>query len=85
MLTLLCGGAASCAAAPSPNAVTPMRASKIVLRPGRHDRPAIAGMAQPKLSFDYTHLGRTGADYFSALVTVELALAVPDMRPLLIP
>jgi lysophospholipase L1-like esterase len=50
-----------------------------------NDKPAIAGMAQSKLSFDYTHLGRTGADYFSALVTAELALAVPDMRPLLIP
>lgn len=50
-----------------------------------NDRPAIAGMAQPKLSFDYTHLGRAGADYFSALVTEELALVVPEMRPLLIP
>jgi lysophospholipase L1-like esterase len=50
-----------------------------------NDRPATAGMAKPKLSFDYTHLGRTGADYFSALVTAELALAVPEMRPLLIP
>jgi lysophospholipase L1-like esterase len=49
------------------------------------DRPAIEGMAQPKLSFDYTHLGRSGADYFSALVTAELALAVPEMRPVLIP
>jgi len=50
-----------------------------------NDKPVIAGTSQPKLSFDYTHLGRTGADYFSALVTAELALAVPDMRPLLIP
>jgi lysophospholipase L1-like esterase len=49
------------------------------------ETPAIAGMAQPKLSFDYTHLGRNGADYFSAMVTAELALAVPEMRPLLIP
>jgi len=30
-------------------------------------------------------LGRTGADYFSVLVTAELALAVPELRPLLIP
>jgi len=42
-------------------------------------------IAQPKLSFDYTHLERTGADYFSALVTAELALAVPELRALLIP
>jgi lysophospholipase L1-like esterase len=46
---------------------------------------AVPGMAQPKLSFDYTHLGRVGADYFSAMVTAELARQVPDMRPLLIP
>lgn len=46
---------------------------------------AVRGMAQPKLSFDYTHLGRAGADYFSAMVTAELARQVPDLRPLLIP
>jgi lysophospholipase L1-like esterase len=37
------------------------------------------------LKFDYTHLGRKGADYFAAMVTAELATAVPEMRPLLIP
>jgi lysophospholipase L1-like esterase len=42
-------------------------------------------MAVPRLSFDYTHLGREGADYFAAMVTLELAAAVPEMRPLLIP
>ena len=42
-------------------------------------------MAVPRLSFDYTHLGREGADYFAAMVTRELAAAVPEMRPLLIP
>ncbi|HEY5808622.1 MAG TPA: rhamnogalacturonan acetylesterase [Povalibacter sp.] len=46
---------------------------------------AIPGMAQPKLSFDYTHLGRYGADYFAAMVTDELARQIPEMRPLLIP
>jgi lysophospholipase L1-like esterase len=45
----------------------------------------LPGMAEPKLSFDYTHLGRAGADYFSAMVTMELASKVPEMRPLLIP
>ena len=42
-------------------------------------------MAVPRLSFDYTHLGREGADFFAAMVTRELAAAVPEMRPLLIP
>ena len=42
-------------------------------------------MAPAKLSFDRTHLGRSGADYFSKMVTEELARATPDMRPLLVP
>ena len=45
------------------------------------DRP----MAVPHLSFDRTHLGREGADYFAKMVAHELATAVPKMRPLLIP
>jgi lysophospholipase L1-like esterase len=48
-------------------------------------RDSLPGMATPKLSFDYTHLGRAGADHFSALVTHELAEKVPELRPLLIP
>ena len=46
---------------------------------------AVPGMAQPKLSFDYTHLGRGGADFFAAMMTAELARQIPEMRPLLIP
>ncbi|TGX40861.1 rhamnogalacturonan acetylesterase [Sphingomonas naasensis] len=42
-------------------------------------------MAQPRLSFDRTHLGVEGANYFATMVTRELAAAVPAMRPLLIP
>jgi hypothetical protein len=41
-------------------------------------------MAQPRLSFDRTHLGVEGANYFAAMVTRELATAVPEMRPLLV-
>jgi lysophospholipase L1-like esterase len=47
--------------------------------------PSRPPLAQPKLSFDYTHLGRQGADYFAAMITQELANEVPQMRPLLIP
>ncbi|MGH1558665.1 hypothetical protein ACRAWD_15195 [Caulobacter segnis] len=42
-------------------------------------------MGQAKLSFDYTHLGVVGADYFSAIVTDELAKSVPALRRFLIP
>lgn len=46
---------------------------------------AIQPMAQPHPAFDRTHLGTEGANYFSAMVARELAAAIPDMRPLLIP
>jgi lysophospholipase L1-like esterase len=42
-------------------------------------------LATPKLSFDNTHLGKQGAAFFATIVTGELAEAVPDMRPLLVP
>jgi lysophospholipase L1-like esterase len=42
-------------------------------------------LGQRKLSFDRTHLGREGADFFARMVTRELAAAVPAMRPLLLP
>lgn len=41
-------------------------------------------LAQPHLAFDRTHLGIEGANYFAAMVTRELAAAVPEMRPLLV-
>lgn len=47
--------------------------------------PPVEGMAKAKLSFDYTHLGRRGADLFSAMMAVELARAVPELRQDLIP
>jgi lysophospholipase L1-like esterase len=42
-------------------------------------------LGDPKLSFDYTHLGQAGADFFSKLVVDELAVAMPQLRPQLIP
>jgi lysophospholipase L1-like esterase len=41
--------------------------------------------AAPKLSFDRTHLGHFGADFFATIVTAGLIEAVPDMRPSLVP
>lgn len=46
---------------------------------------AVEPMGQAKLSFDYTHLGVVGADYFSTIVTDELSKAVPALRRYLIP
>ncbi|MEO5492411.1 MAG: rhamnogalacturonan acetylesterase [Sphingomonas sp.] len=36
-------------------------------------------------AFDYTHLNRDGADLFAGVVAIELAIALPEMRPILIP
>lgn len=35
--------------------------------------------------FDYTHVNREGADLFAGVVANELALVLPEMRPILIP
>ncbi|KHL24778.1 lysophospholipase [Croceibacterium mercuriale] len=40
--------------------------------------------AIPRLSFDRTHLGTDGADYFAAMMARLLAGSVPDMRGLLV-
>lgn len=49
------------------------------------DNAAVEPLGQARVSFDYTHLGGEGADFFAALVTRDLILAVPAMRPLLVP
>jgi hypothetical protein len=35
--------------------------------------------------FDYTHIGRVGADYFSAMVADGLARAVPELQKDILP
>jgi lysophospholipase L1-like esterase len=37
-------------------------------------------MGQPKVAFDYTHLGRDGAEVFAAMVAKDLADLVPALR-----
>lgn len=51
---------------------------------GAQNNAAVEPMGQAKLSFDYTHLGVLGADYFSAIVTDELSKSVPALRRYLI-
>jgi len=52
--------------------------------PVPENNAAVEPMGDAKLSFDYTHLGPTGASFFSAMVTRELAIAVPALRHSLI-
>lgn len=52
--------------------------------PAAQNNAAAEPMGQPNLAFDYTHLGPVGADFFAAMVTRELVLAVPALRRALI-
>jgi hypothetical protein len=53
--------------------------------PAQQNNAAVEPMGQARLSFDYTHLGVVGADYFSTIVTDELSKSVPALRRYLIP
>ena len=49
------------------------------------EKPGLEPMGQVHVEFDYTHLGLDGADYFSKMITRELAVQVPTLRPFLVP
>jgi len=73
---LLTGASAPVPAAPSAPASVPAAIQK---------NAAVEPLGQARTSFDYTHLGREGADFFAAIVAQELAVAVPGTRRLIIP
>ena len=51
----------------------------------KSDQTAVAPMGKVNRAFDYTHLGRDGADYFATMVTDELAAKVPTLSQYLVP
>jgi lysophospholipase L1-like esterase len=53
--------------------------------PMAQDNASVEPQGDPKRAFDYTHLGVTGADYFSQMIASELARAVPALRHDLLP
>jgi lysophospholipase L1-like esterase len=53
--------------------------------PATSPAPAFDQMAFARQAFDYTHLGQTGAEMVSGLVSEELLKNVPDLRPYIIP
>jgi len=67
------------------NTPAPGAAGAVAAAPTAQNNAAVEPMGQAKLSFDYTHLGETGADYFATIVTADLAKAVPALRRFLIP
>jgi lysophospholipase L1-like esterase len=78
-------GAMGSAAADRFAEVPPGAAQPIPPTPAPSTEVMVNPMAQPKLSFDHTHLGIEGANYFATMVTRELSVAIPEMRPLLVP
>jgi lysophospholipase L1-like esterase len=84
--------AALAQAAPSPQVAAaaltgttiPANAGAAPAAPPAGQNAAAEPLGQARLVFDYTHLGRFGADFFAAMVAEELARAVPAMRPLLV-
>ncbi|WP_447727389.1 rhamnogalacturonan acetylesterase [Sphingomonas koreensis] len=62
----------------------PKPAAPIAPQPPRATEVVEKAAARPKLSFDRTHLGREGADYFATMMADELARVVPEMRRVLI-
>lgn len=57
----------------------------VALQHAAQDDVVVEPMGQARLAFDYTHLGPVGADFFGAIVSDELARAVPEIRRQLIP
>jgi lysophospholipase L1-like esterase len=65
--------ATSTVAAASPTSTTAQESAKV------------GSMGRAGSIFDYTHVGRDGADYFAKMVTDELAIQVPSLRQYLVP
>jgi lysophospholipase L1-like esterase len=74
--TIEASTAAPAAAAATGSAQAPLQAQA---------NAAAEPMGQPRLSFDYTHVGPVGADFLAILVVEELARAIPSLRRNLIP
>lgn len=67
---------------PSSTGVTPAPATPVAQA---QNNAVVEPLGQARVSFDYTHLGREGADFFAAMVTRDLILAVPALRRVLVP
>jgi lysophospholipase L1-like esterase len=62
---------------------TPASAADTVTQ--KSEKTPAAPMGKVNRAFDYTHLGRDGADYFATMVTDELAAKVPSLSQYLVP
>lgn len=69
--------------APTANEVAVTNPATAALQPT--ETASLPPLGFAKVEFDYTHLGRSGADFFAKIVTEELSIKVPELRPLLVP
>lgn len=67
---------------PGSTGLTPPAATPAVQA---QNNAAVEPLGQARVSFDYTHLGHEGAEFFAAMVTRDLILAVPALRRVLVP
>ena len=67
-----------------PGATVPQAPAPAATPPPPQNNAAVEPMGTPKQTFDYTHLGHEGADYFAAMVAKALGDAVPALRRQLI-
>lgn len=82
---LLTGTTISASNAPVPPAAAGAVPPSIAPATQAQINAAAEPLGQARTSFDYTHLGKDGADFFAALVTRDLIGAVPALRRLLVP
>ena len=75
------------AAAAASGTTIPAQTGVAPSTPSAVDTAQKAGVPMGKVNwaFDYTHLGRDGADYFATLVTDALAAKVPSLSQYLVP
>jgi lysophospholipase L1-like esterase len=78
--------AASGTTIPAQTGVAPVPVASAADATAAHESAEmVAPMGKANSAFDYTHVGRDGADYFAKMITDELAIQVPSLRQYLVP
>jgi lysophospholipase L1-like esterase len=83
--TEVAAAAASGTTIPAQTGVAPSAPGAADTTTQKSDDAALASLGKVNRAFDYTHLGRNGADYFATMITDELAVKVPSLSEYLVP
>ena len=71
--------------APPAAAAQPTTPATLPAGTAAQNNAVVEPLGTPRIAFDYTHVGREGADMFAAIVANELVQQVPALRGNLIP